>query len=135
MKTHPLRLVPGQDLKRELDALAQARDWSAACVLTGIGSLSSVAIRFAGAETTELLHGPWEIISLGGTLSRNGPHLHILVSDREGVTRGGHLMDGSIINTTAEIVIGVLPEWEFTREADEETGHAELTIEPTGEGL
>ena len=52
MKTHPLRLVPGQDLKRELDALAQARDWSAACVLTGIGSLSSVAIRFAGAETT-----------------------------------------------------------------------------------
>tara|TARA_R110002096_G_scaffold104771_15_gene230746 strand:- start:2618 stop:2995 length:378 start_codon:yes stop_codon:yes gene_type:complete len=116
-------------LKRELDGLIENRKWPAACVVTGIGSLRTAAIRFAEAETAEILEGPFEIISLGGTLSRDGSHLHILVSDHHGMAKGGHLKEGAIINTTAEIVLGILPEWEFTRKLDPETGCAELTVE------
>lgn len=130
MKTHPLRLFPGQDLKQELDALVKAQDWPAACVLTGIGSLKVVAVRFAGVEKSIRLTGPHEIVSLAGTLGRNGSHLHVLVSDEEGVARGGHLMKGCLVNTTAEIVLGVFPDWEFRRRYDEATGYAELDIRP-----
>lgn len=128
METDCLRLTPGQDLKRELDDLRAARGWAAACVLTGIGSLATAAIRFANEEEAVTLEGPFEIVAMGGTLSRDGSHIHLLVSDREGVTRGGHLKEGAIIRTTAEIVIGILPGWDFTREFDPDTGCAELVI-------
>jgi predicted DNA-binding protein with PD1-like motif len=128
MNTYSLRLTPGQDLKQELDGLVAEMKWSAACILTGIGSLRSAAIRFANAEMAEMLEGPFEIISLGGTLSRDGSHIHILVCDGEGVPKGGHLKEGAIVNTTAEIVLGILPGWDFTRRGDPETGCAELGV-------
>lgn len=128
MTTYCLRLSPGMDLKRELDDLAEEKQWSAACILTGIGSLSSVAIRYADAGKVENLEGPLEILTLAGTLSRHGSHLHLLVSDANGLPRGGHLKEGSMIRTTAEIVLAILPEWEFTREPDPATGYPELSI-------
>lgn len=129
MEIHPVRLLPGQDLKRELDYLVRDRGWSAACVLSGIGSLSCVVIRYAGAERGETLEGPFEIVSLSGTLSGSGSHLHLLVSDERGEAKAGHLMEGATIHTTAEIVLGILPGWAFDRQLDQETGYAELTIE------
>ena len=41
---------------------------------------------------------------------------------------GGHLCAGSLVRTTAELVIGLLPEWRFRRELDPVTGYAELRI-------
>ncbi len=128
MTTHPLRLTRGHDLKDSLDQLVLTEGWPAAIVLTGIGSLSTAAIRFANQETTELLTGPFEILSLAGTLSPHGSHLHTLLSDRHGNTCGGHLKPGSIIHTTAEIVLGILPDWQFQRTPDPGTGHLELRI-------
>jgi predicted DNA-binding protein with PD1-like motif len=43
---------------------------------------------------------------------------------------GGHLCAGSLVRTTTELVIGLLPEWRFRRELDPVTGHAELRISP-----
>ena len=50
--------------------------------------------------------GPLEIVSLVGTLSADGCHLHASVSNGEGRTSGGHLLEGCPIYTTAEVVIG-----------------------------
>jgi hypothetical protein len=36
----------------------------------------------------------FEIVSLTGTLSRHGAHLHVAVADFQGNVVGGHLMDG-----------------------------------------
>lgn len=36
----------------------------------------------------------FEIVSLTGTLSRHGAHLHIAIADFQGNVVGGHLMDG-----------------------------------------
>ena len=49
--------------------------------------------------------------------------------DSEGEPKGGHLKEGSLVRTTVEIVIGILPEWKFTREIDPETGYLELRAE------
>jgi predicted DNA-binding protein with PD1-like motif len=44
------------------------------------------------------------------------------------VLTGGHLMGGSIIYTTAEIILGESKKHRFTREKDMETGYHELRI-------
>ncbi|MEM1296458.1 MAG: PPC domain-containing DNA-binding protein [Verrucomicrobiota bacterium] len=129
MNTHCLRLAPGQDLKRELERITTEMQWSAAFILTGIGSLTTASIRFADADRIETVEGPLEILSLGGTLSLDGSHIHILVADSVGASQGGHLKEGAMIRTTAEIVIGVLSEWQFSRKLDPETGCQELTVE------
>ncbi len=58
-----------------------------------------------------------------------GSHYHISISDKTGKTIGAHLMDGSAVYTTAEIVIGIMPYYRFLRTHDPETGYPELDIE------
>ncbi len=132
MDTYSIRLTPGQDLKREIDDLAKREKWAAACILTGVGSLTEAAIRFADEENAEILPGPLEIVSISGTLSQDGSHIHILVSDSNGVPTAGHLKEGAVIYTTAEIVFGILSGWQFTRHLDQNTGCAELAVERPG---
>lgn len=129
METYSIRLLPGQDLKRQIDELVRREEWGAACIITGIGSLSTAAIRFAGKDSAETIEGPFEIISLAGTVSRDGSHIHILVSDSDGVPTAGHLKEGAIIRTTAEIVLGALDGWRFNRKIDPATECSELSVE------
>ena len=59
----------------------------------------------------------------------DGSHLHGSVGDARGRMSAGHLGDGCIVRTTAEVLPALLPGWRFTREADAQTGWAELVIE------
>ena len=102
----------------------------AGCVISAVGSLSLAQLRLAGATEARAIHGELEILSLSGTLSPDGAHLHIAIADSSGTVIGGHLCAGSLVRTTAELVIGLLPEWRFRRELDPVTGHAELRISP-----
>ena len=47
---------------------------------------------------------------------------------------GGHLCTGSLVRTTAELVVGLLPEWHFWRELDPATSYPELRISPRSLG-
>lgn len=123
-----LRLTPGQDLKQELIKLAQERHLKAAAVMTCVGSLKEANLRLAGRDDVLHLEGPMEIVSLVGTLSEAGVHLHLAVSSSDGTTRGGHLVEGCPIYTTAEIVVVELEGLEFTRQQDPDTGFQELRI-------
>lgn len=73
--------------------------------------------------------GEFEIVSMTGTLSEDGVHVHVSVSDHEGKTIGGHLKNGCIIYTTAEVCLLELETVKFTREFDEETGFEELVVQ------
>ncbi|MDB5481924.1 MAG: DNA-binding protein, partial [Caulobacteraceae bacterium] len=42
----------------------------------------------------------------------------------------GHLAHGCVVNTTAELVIGELPQIEFRRPLDSATGYNELSVQP-----
>ena len=130
MHAHAFRLTPGTDLRAELERLTEAL--RAGCILTCVGSLSRASLRMPGAageaEVIQTFVEPMEILSLSGTLSPDGPHLHISLARRDGSCLGGHLVEGCIVNTTAELVIGELPQAEFRRSLDAATGYAELSI-------
>lgn len=128
MKVVPLRLQQGADLRRALEAWMGEQQEQAACLISAVGSLSVAQLRFAGAAEATVIHGEMEILSLSGTLSPDGAHLHIAIAGSSGAVTGGHLCAGSLVRTTAELVIGLLPEWRFCRELDPATGYAELVI-------
>jgi predicted DNA-binding protein with PD1-like motif len=73
---------------------------------------------------------PMEIVSLTGTLCPDGLHVHISLSRGDGACVGGHVVAGCIVNTTAELVIGELPDVEFSRPLDPATGYDELEVRP-----
>ncbi|MGD1715058.1 PPC domain-containing DNA-binding protein [Dapis sp. BLCC M172] len=128
MKIYPFRLKPNLDLKQSLKDWAIDNQIECGFILTAIGSLKQAAIRFANQEKSNILYDKFEIISLNGTVACSGVHLHILISNGEGKTIGGHLDYGCIIYTTAEIVIGTTKAWRFARNLDPETSYNELEI-------
>ena len=134
MKVVPLRLQPGDDLRQALETWMGHQQEQGGCVISAIGSLSVIQLRFAGAAEATTIHAELEILSLAGTLSANGAHLHIAIADSSGAVIGGHLCPGSLVRTTAELVVGLLPEWWFNRELDPATGYAELRISPRSPG-
>lgn len=128
LDTLSLRFNPGQDLKIELDRLIDKHEIEAACILTCVGSLTTAVLRFANQETSARLDGHFEIVSLTGVLSRHGSHYHIAIADEQGTSYGAHLLDGCKIYTTAEIVIGIIPNCSFLRTFDPRTGYPELEV-------
>ena len=134
MKVVPLRLQPGDDLRQALESWMGEQEEQAGCVISGIGSLSVAELRFAGAAAATTIRGDLEILSLSGTLSADGAHLHIAIADSSAAVIGGHLCSGSLVRTTAELVVALLPEWRFSRELDPATGYAELRISPQAPG-
>lgn len=125
---HPLRLKPGQDLKQEIEKYVNTNNIQAGYIITCAGSLTNYSIRFANQPNASNGSGHFEIVSLTGTVSTNGSHLHISISDSTGKTIGGHLLENNTIYTTAEIVIGETKEHIFTREKDGTTPWEELQI-------
>ena len=123
-----LRLKPGEDIYVALQNFVQQEKIEAAFLVTCVGSLTEVSIRYANKEAPELLKGHFEILSLVGTLSSNGMHLHVSIADGEGNCKGGHLTKGSKVYTTAEIVIGTLPNVSYLRELDSTYGYKELVV-------
>lgn len=128
LKTHCFRLTPRQDLKKALLEYCMSQDLKAATLLSGVGSLSEAQLRLSDGNKATRLAGPFEIVSLIGTLNAEAVHLHIAISDSDGKTTGGHLLEGCLIHTTAEIVLLEIPCVDFQRVHDKNTGYKELTI-------
>jgi hypothetical protein len=99
MKLEPLRLTPGTDLLLALAGLPLHRGERAGVVISAIGSLSS-----------------------------DGAHLHLSVADADGRVTGGHLLEGSLVRTTAELLVAWLPDFTFRRVVYPQTGFRELQI-------
>ncbi len=127
MKTYAIRLQSGQDLRKEINEFTKIKNIQAGIILTCVGSLKKAKLRLANEEV-KLFSETFEIVSLTGTLSQDGNHVHISLSNSDGDTIGGHLKEGCIIHTTAEIVICELDCLKFSREFDESTGFKELKV-------
>lgn len=70
----------------------------------------------------------FEIVSLVGTFSLDGKcHVHMSLSDADGNTIGGHVIDG-IVFTTVEVVMGTIEGVDFSRVYDDSTGFSELVV-------
>src|SRR6266508_4422610 len=105
MRNYTFRLKPGQDLFESIEDFVKENHVEASCILSGVGSLTHVRLRLANREYYSDYDGYFEIVSITGTVSIHGSHLHISVSDGDGRTMCGHLESGWKIYTTAEIVL------------------------------
>jgi len=132
MQNYTFRLTPGQDLFDSIQAFVMEQHVLAGCILSGVGSLRHARLRLADREYNSEYEGPFEIVSITGTLSIHGSHLHISISDGEGRTLGGHFESGCKIYTTAEIVIAVFSDVVYKRELAVDSGYEELKIYPAG---
>lgn len=130
-KIHAIRLKPGEDINERIRAIVAEHKITAGWIAAAVGSLTQYNIRFANQPGGNSSTGHFEIVSLTGTVSTNGSHLHISISDPTGKTTGGHLLDGNIVYTTAEIIIQETKEFVFTREKDGSTPWEELQIRKT----
>lgn len=130
MRAVCFRLRPGQDLHEGIAAAVSLERIQAGVVLSAVGSLARATLRLANREGGTEYQGPFEIVSMTGTVSVHGSHLHVSISDGDGVTSGGHLLPGCVIYTTAEIVLGALDEVVFKRELAEDSGYEELVVAP-----
>jgi len=128
MKLHAMRLRLGTDLKNELIKFVKENNIQAAFIGTCVGCLKSAKIRLAGAKTFKELDKKLEIVSLVGTLSPDGVHVHISLADEDGKTVGGHVQEGCIVYVTAEIIICECKDFIFSREFDTQTNFKELKI-------
>ena len=128
MENYTFRLKPGQDLFEAIESFVLQNHVEAGCILSGVGSLTHAVLRLANREVYNEYDGYFEIVSITGTVSIHGSHLHISISDGDGLTLGGHLVSGCRIYTTAEIVIAAFADVVYKREFAEDSGYDELTV-------
>ena len=103
----PLKLTPGSDLRLSLEELARTQHLSG-FVLGVVGNLSRAAFQCPGQPQPTVLEGDLEVITLNGTLSPEGVHLHLSLSDGACQVWGGHLEPGTLVQKGVDLLVGVL---------------------------
>ena len=77
-------------------------------ILSVVGNLSKASFKCPERDTSELLKGNLEIITLNGFISSGRSHLHLSISDNECKVWGGHLEKGSIVLKGVNALIGIV---------------------------
>ena len=81
MRNYTFRLKPGQDLFDSIEAFVHQKNIEAGCVLSGVGSLMYATLRLANRDFTSKYDRHFEIVSVTGTVSIHGSHLHLSIAD------------------------------------------------------
>lgn len=125
---HFFKLSPGDDLRQSLTEFCKSENIKAGSIFSGVGSLKNIKLRKANSDSFYESSEPHEILTLSGLISNHGVHVHLSIADKNAQVYGGHLVDGNLIYTTAELVITQFANVEFRREFDPSTGFKELKI-------
>ena len=107
MRAVPLHLEAGSDVRRSLEQLALEHN-AGGFVLSVVGNLSQAAFACPGKSAPTVLAGELEIITLQGTISPDGVHLHLSFSDASCQVWGGHLEHGTLVLRGADLLVGLL---------------------------
>jgi predicted DNA-binding protein with PD1-like motif len=122
IRIHVFRLHPGNDLLGSLRTYVKQHHIHAAVLLSAVGSLTQVSLRYANQSKACVYTGHFEIVSVTGTIEEGSEHIHLSIATSRGNVIGGHLLTGCTIYTTIEIVLGELIGVQFAREMDKESG-------------
>ena len=123
-KTLFIRLDENEDL---LDAIKERAERNR--VNTGffflIGTVKKAVLGFYKEGNYKPIHvaGPLEIVCCTGNVSKREDgqlvaHAHLVVSNEEGITFGGHLLSGCPIDATGELVLVETPSAKLKRVLD-----------------
>ena len=128
-----LRLKKCEDLYKALETEAKKHHIKAGVILSLVGCLKEARIRLAGGRDYFYRKEMYEIVSATGTISEMRQHIHISIADRDGNVLGGHMKEGCIVNTTCEVVIGLIENVVMEKEFDIETGYDEIKFSSEAE--
>lgn len=129
MQSLPLKLAPGSDLRLSLEELAQ-RDGISGFVLGVVGNLTKASFQCPGQAEPTVLEGDLEVITLNGTFSPEGVHLHLSLSDGACQVWGGHLEPGTIVQKGVDLLVGVLDQREGRPTRQTATPRIEIAVLP-----
>ena len=129
MQSLPLKLAPGSDLRLSLEELAR-RDGISGFVLGVVGNLTKASFQCPGQAEPTVLEGDLEVITLNGTFSPEGVHLHLSLSDGACQVWGGHLEPGTIVQKGVDLLIGVLEQSEGSPKQQTSTTRLEIAVLP-----
>ena len=76
-------------------------------VLGVVGNLSQACFRCPGQQKPTRMNGELEVITLNGTFSPSGVHLHLSLSDGACQVWGGHLEPGTVVLKGAQLLLGL----------------------------
>ena len=79
-------------------------------MLSAVGDLSKVSFKCPLNEKPKTFDRNLEIITLSGYLTSTGSHLHISVADENCSVFGGHLLPGSTVLKSIDILLGLIPD-------------------------
>ena len=129
MQSLSLKLAPGSDLRLSLEELAK-RDGISGFVLGVVGNLTKASFQCPGQAEPTVLAGDLEIITLNGTFSPEGVHLHLSLSDGACQVWGGHLEPGTIVQKGVDLLIGVLEQHDVTPSRQASEPRLEIAVLP-----
>ncbi len=107
MQPLPLKLDAGSDLRVSIEGIGRDQNKSG-FILGVVGNLSRACFQCPGQPKPTVLEGNLEIITLNGTFSPTGVHLHLSISDSDCQVWGGHLEQGSKLLKGADVLLAVL---------------------------
>ena len=128
MAEHCVRLTRGMDILESIRAFCKEKHIDAGVLLTGVGCVYRAAVRDASGVTVRVMEKDMEIVSLTGTVNSGRCHVHIALAEESLAVSGGHLMPGTLVNTTCELVIRELEGYAFSEEYDPATGYDEIVF-------
>jgi len=108
MEHYFYKLSSGVDIFNSLNELNKY-DNSTSFLISAVGDLSKVSFKCPSNDKSIILEKKLEIISLSGYIRQDESHLHISVSDENCSVFGGHLLPGSIVLKSLDVLIGVTP--------------------------
>jgi predicted DNA-binding protein with PD1-like motif len=142
-----LHMDPGTDLLKGLQATIESQGLRSAVILSGVGSLRSAVLRnvrgipgrfpITDADRVFIAKDEiMELLSLTGNVAvrHDGQvvvHGHLVISSgrEDGLAYGGHLVEGSIVFSTMEIILAEITGVSLTRSLHAITRAAELTFD------
>lgn len=130
-----LRLRPGTDVLKGLEEACKRNNINNGVILSAIGSLDGVHYcnvvelpeKKAGYGYGEILHltGPIELTGATGIICHDDEgntnlHVHMSLSDRYGNAHGGHLVEGTKVLMTVDVILAEIEGLVMGRKFDEE---------------
>jgi predicted DNA-binding protein with PD1-like motif len=113
-----LRLDPGDELLLSLREAVRAEGIENAVILAGVGSLDRyhfhvvTSTNMPPGNTFVRGEGPFDILTVTGTIIDGDVHAHVTCSNTE-VAMGGHVEEGCRVLTFAAIVLAEAPDADF----------------------
>ena len=129
-----LRLKPGTDVLLGLQEACERNGINNGVILSAIGSLNGVQYcnpvelpTKAGYGYGEILHltGPIELTNASGIICHDDEgetnlHVHMTLTDRHGNAHGGHLVEGTKVLLTVDVILAEIEGLVMGRKFDEE---------------